>query len=137
MTQSDCFDELLFLEERFYEEGLDSGKAKSEEIGFSQGKEEGAHYGFEFGQKIGFLEGFAKTIIELDSEDDRIPKRAIANLKSILSTIESIPAYNDHSLDYNKLMSQLQAKAKMVCVMLNLPYSETPLHAPSEVDLTY
>ena len=69
MDHHDDPEELLFLEERFYKQGLLEGKKDSGDANFREGRRLGFLKGFELSNEVGFYEGCLQVWLAFYQED--------------------------------------------------------------------
>ncbi|KAI9296192.1 hypothetical protein K502DRAFT_364345 [Neoconidiobolus thromboides FSU 785] len=132
-------DEILFIEQKYFIEGVKTGEIEGEDIGKLQGRLHGLEKGYEFGKKIGFIQSICKTICYLNENqklNETMNERIIKNINSILKLIDTVPIINDHEFDYQKIEAQLDAKVKLLFTWLGLSATDTPINHKTN-DLNY
>jgi len=127
LLEEDEFDleNLVDLEQRFYDKGHKEGFEQGKKIGHIEGHVLGREKGFELWEELGFYEGFAdvwEQIFERHKDNDN---RIAHHAKVLLGLIKQFPSENPShkdfaELDVLKLLSQTRSRYKMLCSLVGV-----------------
>ncbi|KAI0668168.1 DUF1715-domain-containing protein [Trametes maxima] len=118
-------EELVNVEQTFYEEGYKDGFAHGRVHGAIEGRALGREKGFEMWEELGFYEGFAmmwKAIVQsLPTQDER----TLNHIRHLLDLIAQFPRENPSAsapseLDIPKLFRQIRSRYKLLCATLGV-----------------
>lgn len=146
---ADLFDELLGLEDKFYQEGYDAGLADGEHAGVVEGKVFGVERGYEKALELGKLHGRALVWQARQDQDraDQSLQNSSSNQHAIVNRVcnsglaknsrlikhiealilltdgESIATNNSDSAvtEFDDRLARAQAKAKVVAAIIGEP----------------
>ncbi|KAI8977756.1 DUF1715-domain-containing protein [Trametes punicea] len=119
-------EELVNIEQTFYEEGYKDGFAHGRIHGLIEGRALGREKGFEMWEELGFYQGFAmmwKAIVEGQAGQD---ERTITHIRHLLELIAQFPRENPSAtggpseLDIPKLFRQIRSRYKLLCATLGV-----------------
>ncbi|EIW87177.1 DUF1715-domain-containing protein, partial [Coniophora puteana RWD-64-598 SS2] len=132
MADSFDLEELVHLEQTFYDSGHADGFAHGRVHGLIEGRALGREKGFEMWEELGFYEGFARTwqavYAKRGQEDDRV----VHHTKHLLALIAQFPTVNpktaaaataggdSEGLDIEKLQRQIRSRYKALCASLGV-----------------
>ncbi|KIM69984.1 hypothetical protein SCLCIDRAFT_6375 [Scleroderma citrinum Foug A] len=112
MAEHVDLEELVHLEQTFYDTGYADGLAHGRIHGLIEGRALGREKGFEIWEEIGFYEG-----------------RAVHHIKHLLELIQQFPKANPSTtqplspgeeVDMQKLQSQIRSRYKALCASLGI-----------------
>ncbi|KAH9895639.1 DUF1715-domain-containing protein [Cubamyces lactineus] len=119
-------EELVNVEQAFYEDGYKDGFAHGRIHGSIEGRALGREKGFEMWEELGFYEGFAimwKAIVESQAVQD---ERTLNHIRHLLELIAQFPRENPSAadgpadLDIPKLFRQIRSRYKLLCATLGV-----------------
>jgi len=118
-------EELVNVEETFFNEGYKDGFAHGRIHGLIEGRALGREKGFEMWEELGFYEGFAvmwKAIYDKRGVDD---DRALHHIKHLQDLVAQFPESNPSAseptdLDIPKLFRQIRSRHKALCATLGV-----------------
>ncbi|KAI9060822.1 DUF1715-domain-containing protein [Trametes sanguinea] len=119
-------EELVNVEQTFFEEGYKDGFAHGRIHGSIEGRALGREKGFEMWEELGFYEGFAmmwKAIVESQATPD---ERTTNHIRHLLELIAQFPRENPSAtggpsdLDIPKLFRQIRSRYKLLCATLGV-----------------
>ncbi|GJE96077.1 Yae1 family protein [Phanerochaete sordida] len=118
-------EELVHVEQTFYEEGYRDGHAHGRIHGLIEGRALGREKGFEMWEELGFYEGFARMWASILEKQGRRDDRASSNIKHLLDLIAQFPKINPSAseqteLDIPKLFRQIRSRYKALCATLGV-----------------
>ncbi|KZT38379.1 DUF1715-domain-containing protein [Sistotremastrum suecicum HHB10207 ss-3] len=129
-------DEIVNLEQRFYDAGHKDGFAHGRIHGLIEGRALGREKGFELWEEIGYYEGtanFWKTVKQSSSNDRE--SRALVHANQLLHLISRFPRHNptpseeplsdgessqDSALDISKSLAQIRSRYRAMCASLGV-----------------
>lgn len=112
---NDVFEDLLFAEERFIEEGFTEGYNES----LSQENTEAYHLGYHRGAEIGAEVGYYKGIVDFFLNSSTVyDKKITENLLSLNENISDFPKYNCENVDIIAKLNKIRAQFKKTCALL-------------------
>ncbi|KAF9225257.1 DUF1715-domain-containing protein [Gyrodon lividus] len=130
---ADDFDleELVHLEQTFYDAGYADGFAHGRIHGLIEGRALGREKGFEIWEEIGFYEGFALTWQAIYAQRERggDDQRAVHHIRHLLDLIRQFPIVNPSAsqsaasageVDVSKLQRQIRSRYKALCASLGV-----------------
>ncbi|KAI9569459.1 hypothetical protein HD554DRAFT_2091299 [Boletus coccyginus] len=129
---ADDFDleELLHLEQTFYDAGYKDGFAHGRIHGLIEGRALGHEKGFEIWEEIGFYEGFALTWKAIYAQRGQNDQRAVHHITHLLDLIRQFPTVNpstapsqassEDEMDMSKLQRQIRSRYKVLCASLGV-----------------
>ncbi|KAH7886283.1 hypothetical protein F5I97DRAFT_1249132 [Phlebopus sp. FC_14] len=131
MTDQFDLEELVHLEQTFYDAGHADGFAHGRIHGLIEGRALGREKGFEIWEEIGFYEGFAmmwKAVFE--QRGDGGDHRAVYHLRHLLDFIHQFPTTNPSpspfpqsqadEIDISRLQRQIRSRYKALCASLGV-----------------
>ena len=143
---ADLFDDLLSLEDKFYQEGYDAGLADGEHAGLVEGKVFGIEKGYEKALELGRLHGRAlvwqmrqaQTTDKPESTDreepmlatlghSKLPKntRLTKHIEGLLALTDDKDLVMDNSdeavTEFDESLAKAQAKAKVIAAIVGEP----------------
>ncbi|KAH8105163.1 hypothetical protein BXZ70DRAFT_508147 [Cristinia sonorae] len=134
-------EELVNVEETFYNEGYKDGFAHGRIHGLIEGRALGREKGFEMWEELGFYEGFAATWKAIYDKRGIEDDRAINHIKHLQDLIAQFPKANPSAsepseLDIPKLFRQIRSRHKALCATLGVrvTYGMEPAAPPSASD---
>ncbi|KAL1943481.1 hypothetical protein VTO73DRAFT_3926 [Trametes versicolor] len=118
-------EELVNVEQTFYEEGYKDGFAHGQIHGLIEGRALGREKGFEMWEELGFYEGFAmmwKAVGESQAAQD---ERAMNHIRHLLDLLAQFPRANPSAggpseVDIPKLFRQIRSRYKLLCATLGV-----------------
>ncbi|KAI0354512.1 DUF1715-domain-containing protein [Trametes cingulata] len=118
-------EELVNVEQTFYEDGYKDGFAHGRIHGAIEGRALGREKGFEMWEELGFYEGFAmmwKAIVESQPVQD---ERTLNHIRHLLDLVSQFPRENPSAsgpseLDIPKLFRQIRSRYKLLCATLGV-----------------
>ncbi|KAI0631383.1 DUF1715-domain-containing protein [Trametes polyzona] len=119
-------EELVNVEQTFYEEGYKDGFAHGRIHGLIEGRALGREKGFEMWEELGFYEGFAmmwKAVLESEATQD---ERTTNHIGHLLALIAQFPRVNPSAtsggpeVDIPKLFRQIRSRYKLLCSTLGV-----------------
>ncbi|EKM51033.1 uncharacterized protein PHACADRAFT_212934 [Phanerochaete carnosa HHB-10118-sp] len=143
-------EELVHVEQTFYDEGYRDGYAHGRIHGLIEGRALGREKGFEMWEELGFYEGFALMWAAILEKQGRRDDRAASNIRHLLDLIAQFPKFNPSAaepseLDIPKLFRQIRSRYKALCATLGVRPTlraggaagspdgdEDPAHSPIE-----
>ena len=140
-AESDLFDDLLGLEDEFYQQGYEAGLADGEHAGIVEGKLFGIEKGYEKAVELGKLHGRAMIWQIRQSEGDgaeypflveqlqtaKLPvnSRLTKNITTLLKLSDGQSVKHDNSdesvADFDDRIFKAQAKAKVIAAVIGEP----------------
>ncbi|KAL4070421.1 hypothetical protein J3A83DRAFT_4094898 [Scleroderma citrinum] len=130
MTEHFDLEELVHLEQTFYDAGYADGFAHGRIHGLIEGRELGREKGFEIWEEIGFYEGFALTWKAIyDHQGNDKDRRAVHHINHLLELIQQFPTINPSAgqphtsaeeIDMEKLQRQIRSRYKALCASLGV-----------------
>ncbi|KAJ7849066.1 hypothetical protein B0H14DRAFT_3669648 [Mycena olivaceomarginata] len=148
MAQDFDLEELVDLEQTFYDTGYADGFAHGRIHGLIEGRALGREKGFEMWEELAFYEGFARTWQAVYTAQGRDDDRAVHHIRHLLDLIGQFPRVNPSAanassdLDILKLSRQIQSRYRALCSTLgvkpaNIRASGTPeANSPEPADST-
>lgn len=154
---NDLFDDLLGLEDEFYQEGYDAGLADGEHAGTVEGKVFGIEKGYEKGLELGRLQGRA-LVWQKRQQDLSAPplarqspllkylegskissnSRVTKHIETLLNSSSDKDVKDDNSddavADFDDRIARSQAKAKVIAAIVAEPVRLTS-HADAAVGI--
>ena len=108
------FDELLNLEEKFYNEGYDEGHNENLKNNFLEGKQFGLQVGFQRFVLLGQMVGICDVLDSLDLKSNALSK----NVQSVRSLINDVGMTNDDENveELEKTMIKLKNKFRTIMI---------------------
>ncbi|KAF8131563.1 hypothetical protein EV363DRAFT_1398652 [Boletus edulis] len=103
MAENVDLEELVHLEQTFYDAGYTDGYAHGRIHGLIEGRALGREKGFEIWEEIGFYEGFARTCQAIQAHHDvqrgcqRQDQRAMHHITHLLDLVRQFPTVNPSS----------------------------------------
>jgi len=124
-------EELVNVEQTFYEEGYKDGFAHGRIHGSIEGRALGREKGFEMWEELGFYEGFALLWRAVLSQRGTTDDRAAQHIRQLLALLAQFPRVNPSAtepseLDIPKLFRQIRSRYKALCAVLGV---QPTLHA--------
>ncbi|KAL4067223.1 hypothetical protein V8B97DRAFT_2009275 [Scleroderma yunnanense] len=123
MTEHFDLEELVHLEQTFYDAGYADGFAHGRIHGLIEGRELGREKGFEIWEEIGFYEGFAltwKAIYDHQGND----KDRLRVFYFCFASRSNHPLIDPHTsaeeIDMEKLQRQIRSRYKALCASLGV-----------------
>ncbi|EPS97000.1 hypothetical protein FOMPIDRAFT_1129443 [Fomitopsis schrenkii] len=118
-------EELINVEQTFYDEGYKDGFAHGRIHGSIEGKALGREKGFEMWEELGFYEGFAMLWQAVLSQRGKTDDRAALHLRQLLALLAQFPRVNPSAtepseLDIPKLFRQIRSRYKALCAVLGV-----------------
>ncbi|CAN6609799.1 protein Lto1p [Trichomonascus vanleenenianus] len=112
---ADVFDELLSLEEKYYQDGYNEGLEDGNRTGYHEGIQFGIQTGYQRFLLIGLLQG--RLVEWRKKKDDRLDK----HLNQLEAMIADIPMTNsDENVEvYEKMAKKARAKVKVISALLS------------------
>ncbi|EJF61905.1 hypothetical protein DICSQDRAFT_85407 [Dichomitus squalens LYAD-421 SS1] len=126
-------EDLVNVEQTFYEDGYKDGFAHGRIHGLIEGRALGREKGFEMWEELGFYEGFAlmwKAILDAQGAQD---ERAQNHIRHLLELIQKFPRVNPSTavaeneaagssseLDIPRLFRQIRSRYKVFCAALGI-----------------
>lgn len=129
MAEHVDLEELVHLEQTFYDTGYADGLAHGRIHGLIEGRALGREKGFEIWEEIGFYEGFALTWRAIYDRLGSRDQRAVHHIKHLLELIQQFPKANPSTtqplspgeeVDMQKLQSQIRSRYKALCASLGI-----------------
>lgn len=141
-TTTDPFDDLLGLEDNFYQEGYEAGVADGEHAGLVEGKVFGIEKGYEKALELGKLhgrglvwqmrsqgvpQGCDQAAIIAQLEQSKLPRnsRLVKHIEGLLTATDDKSVVMDNSdeavTDFDERISRAQAKAKVIAAIVGEP----------------
>ncbi|KAF9235140.1 hypothetical protein BU15DRAFT_51759 [Melanogaster broomeanus] len=134
---ADTFDleELVHLEQTFYDAGYADGAAHGRIHGLIEGRALGREKGFEIWEEIGFYEGFARAWQAVcarrrrgDGGHQDQDQRAVHHIEHLLDLVRQFPTVNpspregegEGEVDISKLQRQIRSRYKALCASLGV-----------------
>ncbi|CCC66627.1 hypothetical protein NCAS_0A00670 [Naumovozyma castellii] len=113
----DIFDNLLNLEEQFYEEGWEEGHNENLKNNFLEGKQFGLQVGFQRFVLLGQMTGFCDVLDSLELGNQNLEK----NVESIRSLIKTVGLSNkDEDVEnLEKILVKLKNKFRTILISVN------------------
>lgn len=129
----EVFEELLQLEERYYQKGVEEGQERAEELAFQDGYTMGRRIGMEIGEELGWYRGSLMAWEALlksrpeGTSSSKLPN-ALENLRTMIDEFPSDPT------DENILtkLERIRAKFKHLTALLKIKQNYRD-SAPSQV----
>jgi len=125
--EDDGFDleNLVNLEQRFYDKGHKEGYDQGKTLGHIEGHLLGREKGFELWEELGFYEGFANLWEQVFQRHKDNDNRVAHNARILRSLIKQFPSENPShqdfaELDVLKLLSQTRSRYKMLCSLVGV-----------------
>ncbi|CCD25731.1 ribosome biosynthesis protein LTO1 NDAI_0F04130 [Naumovozyma dairenensis CBS 421] len=114
----DIFDNLLNLEEQFYEEGWDEGHNENLKNNYLEGKQFGLQVGFQRFVLLGQMSGFCDVLESLPFGNNA---NLLKNIEVIRTLIESVGMNNDEENVENleKTLMKLKNKFRTILISVN------------------
>ncbi|KAF8504291.1 hypothetical protein BU17DRAFT_58193 [Hysterangium stoloniferum] len=126
-------EELVHLEQAFYDAGYAEGHAHGRIHGLIEGRALGREKGYELWEEIGFYEGFASLWAvashKSPKSDGAVQSRTEVHIRHLLELIAQFPRVNpspsssesdDTALDVAGLLSKIRARYKALCSTLGV-----------------
>ncbi|KZT66499.1 DUF1715-domain-containing protein, partial [Daedalea quercina L-15889] len=118
-------EELVNVEQTFYEEGYKDGFAHGQIHGSIEGRALGREKGFEMWEELGFYEGFAMLWQVILSQRGTTDDRAAQHIRQLLALLAQFPRVNPSTtepseLDIPKLFRQIRSRYKALCAALGV-----------------
>lgn len=109
------FDEVLNLEEQFYQEGYQEGREANLRDNYLEGKQYGLQVGFQRYALLGQIRGICE-VLESRTTDAALQK----NVDAVKRIIDSVPTDNDDTnvAAYERSMVRLRNKFRLVLTLL-------------------
>ncbi|KAG6334289.1 hypothetical protein ID866_4804 [Astraeus odoratus] len=131
MAEHFDLEELVHLEQTFYDAGYADGFAHGRTHGLIEGRALGREKGFEIWEEIGFYEGFALMWQSIYARQGVQDQRAVHHIKHLLGLIQQFPRVNpsaaqpnapseDIDIDMEKLQRQIRSRYKALCASLGV-----------------
>ncbi|KAG5341653.1 Oral cancer-overexpressed protein 1 like protein [Termitomyces sp. T112] len=134
---------LVHLEQTFYETGYEDGFAHGKIHGLIEGRALGRAKGFETWEELGFYEGFALMWKAIYEKQGRAGDRATNHTQRLLHLISQFPRNNPSEMDdtdFPKLFRQIRSRYKALCSTLgvrpSLRYSDRSQERDATADAT-
>ncbi|KAI0773094.1 DUF1715-domain-containing protein [Trametes elegans] len=137
-------EELVNVEQTFYEDGYQSGFAHGRIHGSIEGRALGREKGFEMWEELGFYEGFAIMWKAIVSSQPAPDERTLNHIRHLLELIAQFPRENPSAggadaqgeLDIPKLFRQIRSRYKLLCATLGVrPTLRAADGSPGAVEL--
>ncbi|KAH0837854.1 hypothetical protein J3R83DRAFT_6080 [Lanmaoa asiatica] len=129
MAENFDLEELVHLEQTFYDAGYTDGFDHGRIHGLIEGRALGREKGFEIWEEIGFYEGFASTWQAIYAQRGQEDQRAVRHIKHLLDLIRQFPTVNpsaqshhssEDEIDLSKLQRQIRSRYKALCASLGV-----------------
>ncbi|KIJ07489.1 hypothetical protein PAXINDRAFT_102938 [Paxillus involutus ATCC 200175] len=125
MAETFDLEQLVHLEQTFYDAGYEDGFAHGCIHGLIEGRALGREKGFEIWEEIGFYEGFALTWQSIYEQRGDGDQRAVHHIRHLLDLIGQFPTVNPSALsggevDISKLQRQIRSRYKALCASLGV-----------------
>lgn len=122
-----AFEDVFLIEEKLKKQGFDQGR----QVGLSKLKSEGFELGFskgqEVGREIGFYLGFCQAWMPLVQKlEDKKQQKVLITLDKLQNLCQTFPDSNDINVDITEPLSEIRAKFKKACALLNLKTNTNP-----------
>ncbi|KZV98891.1 DUF1715-domain-containing protein [Exidia glandulosa HHB12029] len=116
----DPFEDVLNLEQNFYNVGHEHGFEQGKLAGFEDGRQLGIQKGFEIWEEVGFYHGFASLWRAYHIKSGATESRAAQQANTILDLVAKFPTSNPKHEDFDvvKLLNQIRSKYKVLCATL-------------------
>ncbi|KAH9847768.1 DUF1715-domain-containing protein [Lenzites betulinus] len=118
-------EELVNVEQTFYEEGYKDGYDHGRIHGSIEGRALGREKGFEMWEELGFYEGFAMMWKAITESQARQDERTVNHIRHLLDLISQFPRVNPSAsgsseVDIPKLFRQIRSRYKLLCATLGI-----------------
>ncbi|KAN0100145.1 hypothetical protein V8E55_000129 [Tylopilus felleus] len=148
MAENVDLEQLVHLEQTFYDAGYTDGFAHGRIHGLIEGRALGREKGFEIWEEIGFYQGVARTWQALYAQRAHPDQRTAHHIAHLLELVRQFPTTNpsgsppgsasaDDTIDMAKLQSQLRARYRALCASLGVRptlRAGTVTHGKDDVD---
>ncbi|KAI6136143.1 hypothetical protein F5141DRAFT_1192880 [Pisolithus sp. B1] len=115
MAEDFDLEQLVHLEQTFYDAGYTDGFAHGRIHGLIEGRALGREKGFEIWEEIGFYEGFALTWQAIYARQPGTDQRIAHHIKHLLELIQQFPR-----VDMEKLQRLIRSRYKALCACLGV-----------------
>ncbi|KAI5998118.1 hypothetical protein EDD15DRAFT_296580 [Pisolithus albus] len=129
MAEDFDLEQLVHLEQTFYDDGYTDGFAHGRIHGLIEGRALGREKGFEIWEEIGFYEGFALTWQAIYAQQADTDQRTVHHIKHLLELIQQFPRVNPsdpksyglaEEVDMEKLQRLIRSRYKALCACLGV-----------------
>lgn len=119
---NEVFDNILFSEEHYSEEGFKEGYNKGLIDGEEDGHHLGYHRGAELGAELGYYKGVFEACLALNKNKPArcLPEKTVAVLTKVLDLIEQFPNTNSSDIDIIELRDNIRARYKKGCSLMKI-----------------
>lgn len=119
----DLFDELLNIEEQYYQQGRIEGEQKGSREGHEEGYTFGVAKGRQIGEELGHVSGLVEHLLHMhESGDTSFPwsERLVKNLTLLRDLIAQFPYDQPHNDEYNIQLENIRGKYKLLEIRLKV-----------------
>lgn len=121
---NEVFEDLLFTEEGFIEQGYREGFESTASKENKEAYHLGYHRGAEVGAEIGYYKSVVDHYLSVFEKDglSNHEEKVVKSLRVLSESLISFPVTNNEDIDILGLLSDVRAKFKKVCALLKVTH---------------